>query len=44
MSSAKNAPSSTSVNFGTSNAVEISVSLPIFAPRMRSHQGVSWLA
>ncbi len=44
VSSARKAPSSTTVNFGVSNAVEISVPLPIFAPSSRSHHGVSRLA
>ena len=44
VSSARKAPSSTTVNFGVSSAVEISVPLPIFAPSSRSHHGVSRLA
>ena len=44
VSSARNAPSSTTVNFGVSSAVEISVPLPTLAPSSRSHHGVSRLA
>ena len=44
VSSAKKAPSSTTVNFGVSSAVDISVFRPILAPRIRSHTGVSRLA
>ena len=44
VSSARNAPSSTTVNRGISSAVEISVPLPILAPSRRSHHGVSRLA
>ena len=44
VSSARKAPSCTSVNFGVNSAVEISVPRPTFAPRMRSHDGVSRLA
>ena len=41
VSSARNAPSSMTVNFGVISAVEISVFRPTFAPRMRNHKGVS---
>ena len=44
VSSARNAPSSTTVNFGVSNTVEISVSRPTFAPSSRSQAGVARLA
>ncbi len=44
VSSARNALSSTTVNFGVSRAVEISVPRPIFAPSTRSHIGVRRLA
>ena len=37
VSSARNAPSSMTVNFGVSRAVEISVPRPTFAPSTRSH-------
>ncbi len=44
VSSARNAPSSTTVNLGISSAVEISVPLPTLAPSSRSQPGVSRLA
>jgi hypothetical protein len=44
VSSARKAPSSTTVNFGVSSAVEISVPRPTFAPSNRNHVGVSRLA
>ena len=44
VSSARKAPSSTTVNFGVSSAVEISVLRPTFAPSIRNHTGVSRLA
>src|SRR5699024_3356102 len=44
VSSAKKAPSLTSENLGTITAVEISTSLPMLAPKDRSHSAVTWPA
>ena len=44
VSSARKAPSSTTVNFGVRSAVEISVLRPTLAPNTRSHTGVNRLA
>ena len=41
VSSARNAPSRTVVRDGMSRTVDASTSLPIFAPSIRSHTGVS---
>ena len=43
MSSARNAPSPTLVSDGIISAVDASTSLPMSAPRARSHSGVAVL-